>query len=239
MSSAKESTIEKVAKLLSQANHPSTGEAEAEAFRKKAMLIMQREAITEAMVNAHADKSTSAEPIVKLFTFEKPPHAKQKRVLFSYIALGLGCKVVLPHHGKSYNLIEVYGFKEDIERADALYDLLILDVLHQVSTSPNSYDTAWRNAFIIAYASAVNQRLLDARKEAVSERNDSGSTELVLADRGKRVESMVTKAYPKLTRTKISYSSMSGAKDGWKAGQKADLGLDPKLSTKTQRVAID
>ena len=71
-------------------------------------------------------------------------------------------------------------------------------------------------------AIAEAARKADETSEAQAE-SSGRSTALVLADRNLVIRSQVTKAYPKLRKSRVTYSG-GGYGSGHAAGQKADIG---------------
>jgi hypothetical protein len=90
---------------------------------------------------------------------------------------------------------------------------------------------AWRRSWMLGYASAVVARVRAAEEAAVASataatgRAGGGgpSAELVLADRALTVRRQAEQAYPRTRRTRVTYSG-SGYGDGYREGQKADIG---------------
>jgi hypothetical protein len=90
---------------------------------------------------------------------------------------------------------------------------------------------AWRRSWMLGYCSAVVTRVRAAEETAVASAttaegegiSDGQSTALVLADRTLVVRQQVTAKYPKLRRKRVTYSG-SGYGDGYREGQKADIG---------------
>ncbi len=90
---------------------------------------------------------------------------------------------------------------------------------------------AWRRSWMLGFCSAVVARVRAAEEAAVATAagDDGGpagggqSAALVLADRSLVVRRQVTAAYPRLRRSRVTYSG-SGYGDGYREGQKADIG---------------
>ena len=92
---------------------------------------------------------------------------------------------------------------------------------------------AWRRSWMLGYCSAVVARVRAAEEAAVASAGADGdaargrrrgqSAALVLADRSLMVRRQVAAAYPRLRKTRVTYSG-SGYGDGYREGQKADIG---------------
>ena len=99
---------------------------------------------------------------------------------------------------------------------------------------------AWRRSWMLGYCTAVVTRVRAAEEAAVAvadgdagEAGDAAagqSAALVLADRSLVVRRQVAAAYPRLRKTRVTYSG-SGYGDGYREGQKADIG-GPKLRSR-------
>jgi hypothetical protein len=90
---------------------------------------------------------------------------------------------------------------------------------------------AWRRSWMLGYASAVVARVRAAEEAAVASATADGgaaarggpSAELVLADRALTVRRQAEHAYPRTRRTRVTYTG-NGYADGYREGQKADIG---------------
>ena len=90
---------------------------------------------------------------------------------------------------------------------------------------------AWRRSWMLGYCSAVGARIRTAEEAAVASAApgaddgaaaDGQSAALVLADRSLTVRLEVTAA-PQLKKKRVTYSG-GGYGDGYREGQKADIG---------------
>jgi hypothetical protein len=91
---------------------------------------------------------------------------------------------------------------------------------------------AWRRSWMLGYCTAVVTRVRAAEEAAVASAGAGAagagaaagqSAELVLADRSLVVRQQVAAAYPRLRKTRVTYSG-GGYGDGYREGQKADIG---------------
>jgi hypothetical protein len=85
---------------------------------------------------------------------------------------------------------------------------------------------------MLGYAAAVVARVRAAEETAVASASEGAdgadgangqSAALVLADRSLVVRRQVSAAYPRLRKTRVTYSG-GGYGDGYREGQKADIG---------------
>jgi hypothetical protein len=88
---------------------------------------------------------------------------------------------------------------------------------------------AWRRSWMLGYCTAVVTRVRAAEDTAVKQADASEgpvagkSTALVLADRSLTVRRLTEDAYPRTRKTRVTYSG-NGYGDGYREGQKADIG---------------
>jgi hypothetical protein len=129
--------------------------------------------------------------------------------------------------------VHIFGYASDLERADLLYTSLLVQMWHGLVAAPvpewASSPRAWRRSWLLGFASAVVARVHTAEETAASQaaggsRPASASrTALVLADRSDVIRGHVGQAYPRLRRSRITYSG-SGYRTGYAQGQRADIG---------------
>ena len=227
MPASKEDTLRKVRALLAKAEDEGSTQAEAEALTAKAAELMAKYGIDEALASARADKQ------------EKPgnrkidianPWAQVKAHLLAGIAGAMRCQVVLLNTTKPGSRLHVFGFESDLNRADILYTSVLLQMAHAFTRAeiPASVRSvrAWRRSWLLGYVTAVIARVRAAESQAEAraktEEASGTSTALVLADRSVQVRSLFTEAYPKILKTRITYSGR-GYGDGYTKGQQANL----------------
>ena len=96
---------------------------------------------------------------------------------------------------------------------------------------------AWRRSWMLGYCTAVVTRVRAAEEAAVatapapSTADGGQSAALVLADRSLVIRRQVATAYPRLRKTRVTYSG-DGYGDGYREGQRADIG-STKLRART------
>ena len=100
--------------------------------------------------------------------------------------------------------------------------------------APGSHARAWRRSWMLGFTSAVVSRVRAAEQAAAQAADatgtqqaaggDSGpSTALVLADRTLTIRRNTQRAYPHTRQARVTYTG-SGYSDGYREGQKADIG---------------
>jgi hypothetical protein len=95
---------------------------------------------------------------------------------------------------------------------------------------------------MLGYCTAVVARVKAAEEAAAASADASAATRrggpsaaLVLADRSLVVRRQVASAYPRLRKTRVTYSG-SGYGDGYREGQKADIGGALRLPARPRAV---
>jgi hypothetical protein len=225
--------LDRVHKLLAQAEDESVTPEEAQAFTAKAAELMAKYGIDRALL---ADtKPETDKPSSKVLDFANP-WARVKAHLLCGLASSLRCQAILLGRSQQREgavRIHLFGYQSDIERAEMLYASVLIQMWHGLAgaevpgwcRSPR----AWRRSWMLGFATAVITRVRAAETAATqqSDRERSGdgsrSTAMVLADRSQVIRSEAEKAYPMTRSTRITYSG-SGYRGGHDAGQRADIG---------------
>lgn len=230
-----ESKLATVRALLAKAE-ATQFPAEAEAFTAKAMELMARHGIDEALLAA---AGKTEDELTHLVVDLLAPYAADKGSLLSTIGRHNTCRTIRTKYGKVRRMY-VHGWKSDLERVEMLYTSLLLQMTagvlrpyHHGGAMPantpgesKSNRIAWMAGFI----HAVDGRLKAAHAAAVAESVAStpGSTEpgvaLVLRDRSLAVDDAVGEMFPKLRKGQPRYIRGSGYSNGHAAGMRADLG---------------
>ncbi len=211
--------LEKVRALLAKAESTTFPE-EAEALSAKAQELMARHAIDSAMVAAGAgagDGPTGVRVPVD------DPYAGAKSILLSEVAAANRCRAVW---SKGFAFSTLLGFESDLDFVDVLYTSLLVQATSamvaagsQVDRSGRSRTRSFRQAFLLAYATRIGQRLREAEaagRAAAAE--EYGEALLpVLADRSAAVRAAEAEAFPHLVSRSVSISNAAG----WAAGKAA------------------
>lgn len=225
--SAPASLLERVRKLLAQAEDPSVTVPEAEAFNAKAAELIARHGIDAAHLASTGRTRDAVE--YRVIPVEQP-YGRDKAQLLTSVADPLRCQTVHTHGPDRY-VVRVYGFASDLERVELLYTSLLLqatrDLVHVRPDGWGESTAAYRRSWLAGFASAVYSRLLRAEQRASAEQpaTETGtSTALVLRDRCERVDTFVRTAHPRLRTMRRRSLSGSGRTDGYHSGSRADLG---------------
>lgn len=221
--------LDTIRKLLAKAEGAATP-AEAEAYTAKAVELMARHGIDEAMAAA-AEPGRDGIGAVRVPMDD--PYSAAKSRLLGWVASAFGCRCVL--HGAWGGKVEavtVFGHASDRERVELIYTSLLLQATTQVvrlrPPRPGESVAAYRRSWLHGFAVEVHRRLTAAEAGAAEEASrvdPSGpSPALVLADRRSRVDEAYAEAFPVLGRARRSTLSGSGYGAGTRAGSRADLG---------------
>ena len=225
--------LDRVRKLLAKAEDEGCSLAEAEALTAKATDLMARYGIDRALLGAlHPETDKPADRVFTLVN----PWGDVKRHLLAGLAMALRCQCVQTRSPEGARL-HVFGYTSDLERADILFTSLLVQMARalagQAVPGSGGEARAWRRSWMLGYCTAVVTRVRAAEEAAVASASGSGSSSgsaavgqsaaLVLADRSLVVRRQVAAAYPRLRKTRVTYSG-GGYGDGYREGQKADIG---------------
>jgi hypothetical protein len=223
--------LDRVRKLLAKAEDEGCSPAEAEALTAKAAELMARYGIDRALLGALRPETDR--PADRVFTLANP-WGDVKRHLLAGLATALRCQCVQTRSDQGTRL-HVFGYMSDLERADILFTSLLVQMARALAREAvpgyGGEARAWRRSWMLGYAAAVVARVRAAEETAVASAaagTDGGaangqSAALVLADRSLVVRRQVSAAYPRLRKTRVTYSG-GGYGDGYREGQKADIG---------------
>jgi hypothetical protein len=158
--------------------------------------------------------------------------------------MALRCQCVQTRSAEGTRL-HVFGYASDLERADILFTSLLVQMARALAKQAvpgyGGVARAWRRSWMLGYCTAVVTRVRAAEEAAVASASAGAagadvaatgqSAALVLADRSLVVRRKVAAAYPRLRKTRVTYSG-GGYGDGYREGQKADIG-GPKLRSRS------
>jgi Protein of unknown function (DUF2786) len=228
--------LDRVRKLLAKAEDDGCSPAEAEALTAKAAELMARYGIDRALLGALHPETDK--PGDRVFTLASP-WADVKRHLLAGLATALRCQCVQTRAPGGTRL-HVFGYASDLQRADILFTSLLVQMARALAARPapgyGGTARAWRRSWMLGYATAVVTRVRAAEEAAAAAapapaRAGGPSAALVLADRSLVVRRQVAAAYPRLRKTRVTYSG-TGYGDGYREGRKADIG-STKLRSRT------
>ena len=230
--------LDRVRKLLAKAEDEACSPAEAEALTAKAAELMARYGIDRALLGAlHPETDRPADRVFTLLN----PWGDVKRQLLAGLATALRCQCVLTKTPTETTRLHAFGYSSDLKRAEILFTSVLVQMaralaLQRVPSYGGAGETrAWRRSWMLGYSTAVVARVRAAEEAAVAsapaETTAGASTALVLADRSLVVRRQVAEAYPRLRKTRVTFSG-TGYGDGYREGQKADIG-EAKLRSRS------
>ena len=223
--------LDRVRKLLAKAEDEGCAPAEAEALTAKAAELMARYGIDRALLGALRPETDR--PADRVFILANP-WGDVKRHLLAGLAMALRCQCVQTRSEQGTRL-HVFGYSSDLERADILFTSLLVQMARALAQQAvpgyGGEARAWRRSWMLGYAAAVVARVRAAEEAAAASAGPAGaeggahgqSAALVLADRSLVVRRQVATAYPRLRKARVTYSG-GGYGDGYREGQKADIG---------------
>ena len=229
LTDAPERLLDRVRKLLAQAEDDSVTPAEAQAFTAKAAELMAKYGIDRALLAA--DQPETDQPGNRMLDIDNP-WAREKAHLLCGLASALRCQCILLSGSRPGSRVHIFGFASDIERTDLLYTSILIQMAHGLAGARvpewSSSPRAWRRSWLLGFATAVISRVRQAEHSAVTVATASGQatsdrTALVLADRSLVIRKQVEQAYPVTRKARVTYSG-SGYRDGYERGQRADIG---------------
>lgn len=223
--------LDKIRKLLAQAEDPACTPAEAEAFNQRAADLIAKYGIDKALLDA-AKAPATKEDVDRRKIHVPGPYAWEKSALLYNIGEPLNVHTVRHNNGRRSDgyKVSMFGFPSDLERVELLFTSLLVQASHSLATiqpPPWESTVSYRKAWMWGFINTVKARLVAAESRAAreaDERGDGPSTALVLADRKTLVDRRVEEAFTDLKRSKSVTVKGSGYRDGQAAGQRADLG---------------
>ena len=234
--------LNKIRKLLALAEDPSATPAEAAAFTEKAMALMARHGIDEALLSADTGGPGR---VANRRLAMSAPYARDKATLAASIAMALRCKAILLTRDKSI-VLQIFGFESDVRHADALFSSLLVQAAHELAITPipeHEHPAAFRRSWWVGFAVAVNARLEQANRAAQAQAEqahqnstagtaDGPSVALVLAHQADEIDDAVAEIYPKVERGRQRRLSGGGRAEGYRSGQRVDMGLSAKIAAR-------
>jgi hypothetical protein len=224
--------------------------AEAEAFTAKAMQLIARYAIDEALL--WATDSSNQEP-TELRLVLVPPYLGPKAYLASGVAQACGCQAIrLNAENTRTQTMSIWGFPSELTLVEELLTSLMVQMAAALLASESDRQVRdvgrggastanWRRSFMVGFAEEAIARVRASRERAAAEervaprRGTSGqrsSVAVALRDRDDAVQAEFRRQFPHVRRSRTSAgSSRSGRSRGRAAGKRADVG-GPRLGTR-------
>ena len=209
-------TLTKIRALLAKAESTEFA-AEAEAFTAKAQDLMTRHAIDEALLADEAGGSVDVRGIRVLIHH---PYAMEKAGLIHVIAQANRTRAVWFDFGSSVTLI---GVPTDVEQVEMLFTSMLVQATRAMTHAGQApghqgsdRSTAFRRAFLSAYARRIGERLAASSEQAAATYG-SGLVP-VFQRQGEAVDDEFARLFPQVTegsrRVRVDLR-------GWQAGTAA------------------
>lgn len=210
----------RVRALLAKAESTQFPE-EAEALSAKAQELMTRHAFERALLDAatHVPQAAASRRI-----WLDAPYVGAKAQLVNSVADANRCRVVAY---EKLGFVAVLGDDLDLDITELLSTSLLVQATRAlVATDRESGRTgqvrAYRQSFLLAYATRIGQRLTEANEPAAAD----DRLLPVLADRTKAVDALFEEMFPHTVSKSFAVRSEAGWGAGTSAADRADLGLD-------------
>jgi len=225
---ASDKLLDRVRKLLAKAEDESCTPHEAEALTAKAAELMAKYGIDRALLAAVRPETDA--PGSRFVEIDNP-WGRVKAHLLCGLGSALRCQCIMLT-ARGGLRIHVFGYESDIERADVLYTSVLIQMWHGLAAArvpDRASPRSWRRSWLLGFAAAVIGRVKAAEDAARAQSEQSGPpgqesrTALVLADRSLVIRSAVEREYPVTRKARLTYSG-SGYRDGYRQGQRADIG---------------
>lgn len=223
------SRLSKIRKLLALAEDPAATPAEAEAFTEKAMVLMARHGIDEALL---AEDQPSGRVINRRLLMPSP-YSRDKATLVSAISLATRCRAVLLTTERGF-VVQVFGLESDVRGVDMLFTSLLVQAAHEMGRTPvppDEHAAAFRRSWWAGFTIAIHARLDRIRREAEerAETPSGPSVALVLAHRSDEIDDEVARVHPNVRQARGRRLSGGGRAAGYKSGQRVDLGVSARI----------
>ena len=221
--------LDKVMKLLAQAEHKNTGPEEAEAFYAKAQSLITQYQLDAAVAKAKAGTTYNRSNVVRVNVAIASTYFNPDAQLLAQVARANDCEVVITS-GYGTKRATLMGLEEDVKIVEALFASLYMQMARQAKSvkNPDPWSTnhyVARSSFRFGFATKIGERLR-AAKVAQSNANEycaDTSMALVLRSKEVAVAEAVTNWFPNL-RPGRSKNHLDG--DGYRAGQRAGAVAD-------------
>lgn len=248
------SKLDKIRALLDKAESTATMfPAEAEALTAKAIELMERYRIDEAMIQDAAPLQDRGKIVEVEFSVGAGPYVNARVQLAYEVAKAHSVKTLISNDyaGKTVYLI---GYETDVFVTEMLYTSLLVQATkalksQDVKSKKRTFEhgRTFTLSFLISFASRIGERLREANKvvsddvDSTSDGQSKRSVALVLADRSDDVEAEVMRRYGKVppARPHSGGKSYNGYVAGRVAADGADLSMDRRITNnKTTRGEI-
>lgn len=244
MSTASEGMLGKIRGLLARAEHPETPKPEAEACMAKAVELMTKYGVEQAMLSVG---DPTLDRVGDRIIVIPAPYSYAKLCLLNSITLALGARAVMLRSKRpGVSELHIFGMQSDLERIDLLFTSLLIQCLRFMSEDAHDNNLArnqprkWKRDFLDGFTAQVYARIKAAqeRAEYAAEREHTSgpSVALVLVSRAEKVERAMRDRYTRINNKKSYRTVGEGYFSGQYAGNRADLGGSGVDSRRHERI---
>jgi hypothetical protein len=226
---AQEKILAKVRALLAKAESTEFDD-EAEALSAKAQQLMSRYALDRALLD-HGNGIRQEATLCRIWLDN--PYVDAKAMLVNAVASSNRCCAVLDSR---WGFATVVGDQGDLRAVEVLATSLLLQGTRamlsagsQITRSGMSRTRSYRQAFLVAYASRIGERLRVANEATVAA-SDANRLLPVLAARSRAVDDLMEQQFPRLVEKHVSISNSAGYGAGLAAADLAQLNIHGSLS---------
>lgn len=234
-----------IQKLLAKAEAQGTTPEERESFMAKASQLMIKWGVDDAMLAASGRIAT--EKIVQvMITSDAPKSYSYEMTLVGVkVANALGCRGLLQRTRDGRTNLLVVGFESDVDRVRQMFQSLALQCTLELgpwfrywlandsfATYANGTDKFnAKRSFIRGFADGVATKMRRAKEEVL--KTATPGTDLVLVDRGKKVDEYIDSSMS-LGKARGRRYQTDGHGAGHQAGLRADVGGGAVGGSRTQ-----
>jgi hypothetical protein len=226
---AQEKILAKVRALLAKAESTEFDD-EAQALTAKAQELMSRYALDRALLD-HGNGLRQQATLCRIWL--DSPYVNAKAMLVDAVATSNRCCAVLDGR---WGCDLVVGDEGDLRAVELLVTSLLLQGTRamlstgsRLTRSGVSRTRSFRQAFLVAYASRIGERLREANEASVSAIHDDRLLP-VLSARSRAVDELMEERFPHLVHKRVSITSSAGWGAGQAAADLATLGIHESLN---------
>lgn len=207
-------------------------EEEREALQAKAEELMATYRVDRAMLAMAKTPEERTQVVTRRLNVGSGVYNRARLALLANIASANECSTVT-YTSYEGRMVDVIGTDDDADTVVFLYTSLLAQATAEgarVTGSSKAETRSMRRSFLWGFASAIRDRLREQNRKAVEQAEESSSVALVLVDKKTRVDDYVKSRWPRLgTMTSVAPIG-DGYSEGFRAGQRADLSIAPKVS---------
>ncbi|WP_326955247.1 DUF2786 domain-containing protein [Amycolatopsis sp. NBC_01286] len=203
-----EKKLGRVRALLAKAESSSFPE-EAEALSAKAQELMTRYALDRVLV----ETSVPDVPASRRLWLDTP-YLDAKSLLVHVVATANRCQAVFDPR---WGFVTVVGDENDLDAIALLTTSLLVQATRAMIADPAGRSRAFRQSFLVSYATRIGERLEKAAKTTLSSSPDSDRLLPVLASHELKVKAAFTELFPEVVGKSVTVRDL----DGWDAGRSA------------------